>query len=78
MTIIIEHLEVTEYIGHSKRLSLLFKLSTMENSMNEFSIVVFIIQMAILFSIVGLVYYFMKKKKERLENELNDHPNEAI
>lgn len=50
----------------------------MDNSMNKFSIWVFIIQMTILFSIVALVYYFMKKKKERLEKELNDQSDESI
>lgn len=50
----------------------------MENSMNEFSIVVFIIQMAVLFAIIGVVHYLMKAKKKRMEKELNEHPNQSV
>lgn len=46
--------------------------------MNEFSIVVFIIQMAVLFAIIGVVHYLMKAKKKRMEKELNEHPNQSV
>ncbi len=50
----------------------------MDNSMNEFSIVVFIIQMAILFGIITIIHYAMKAKKKRMEKELNEHPNQSV
>ena len=50
----------------------------MENSLNQFSVTVFAIQMGILFLVVGGVYLAMRARKRKLERELNDDLNETL
>jgi len=50
----------------------------MDNSLNEFSITVFAIQMGILFLVICGIYLLMRARKRKLEQELNDDLNETL
>jgi hypothetical protein len=50
----------------------------MDNSLNEFSVTLFIIQMGILFLVITGIYLLMRARKRKLEQELNDDLDESL
>ena len=50
----------------------------MDNSMNQFSTGVFIIEVGILFLVLLGVYLYMKHRKRKMEQELNDDFDESL
>ena len=50
----------------------------MDNSLNEFSVTVFMIQMGVLALVIYGVYLVMRAKKRKLERELDDDMNDSL